>query len=122
MLPKDLTADIKKRLTTIQGQIGGLVNMLNNETDHEKIITQFKAAKSGLETAYQLLLDDVYRKVLALKIVEVAEACPGDCGNEGNINVIKTEFPMFDVNDLTKKLKEITDIEVKMQEYKKKKL
>ncbi len=78
MLPKDLTTDIKTRLTTIRGQVDGLVKMLDNEADPEKIITQFKAVNSGLDTAYNLLLDEVYRKALAIKIVEVADVSQTD--------------------------------------------
>lgn len=38
MLPKDLTQDIKTRLSTIKGQTEGLIKMLDNEEDLEKRI------------------------------------------------------------------------------------
>lgn len=38
MLPKDLTQEIKTRLATIRGQVDGLVKMLDNGADPEKII------------------------------------------------------------------------------------
>lgn len=120
MLQKDLTSDIKTRLTTIRGQIGGLIQMLDNETDLEKLITQFKAVSGGLDTAYNLLLDDVYRKALALKIVEVVESCPGNCGNEEKIDFIKARFPKFELNELVEKFKEITEIGVKIKADKEK--
>jgi len=120
MLPKDLTTDIKTRLTTIRGQVDGLVKMLDNEADPEKIITQFKAVDSGVDTAYNLLLDEVYRKALAIKIVEVADACPGNCGNEEKIDFIKTQFPKFKLDEIVKRFKEITKIGERVKEHKKK--
>lgn len=120
MLPKDLTTDIKTRITTIRGQMDGLVKMLDNEADPEKIITQFKAVDSGLDTAYNLLLDEVYRKALAIKIVEVSDACPGNCGNEEKIDFIKTQFPKFKLDEIVKKFKEITKIGEKVKEHRKK--
>lgn len=122
MLPKDLTSDIKTRLTTIRGQVDGLVKMLDNEADPEKIITQFKAVDSGLDTAYNLLLDEVYRKALAMKIVEVADACPGNCGNEEKIEFIKTQFPKFKLDEIIKRFKEITKIGERVHRHNKKNL
>lgn len=121
MLPRDLTQDIKTRLATIRGQVGGLIKMIDNEADPEKIITQFKAVDSGLDTAYNLLLDEVFRKTLASKIVEVAEACPGNCGNEEKIEFIRTQFPKFKFDEILSKLKEITKIGDKVKDYNSKK-
>lgn len=120
MLPKDLTQDIKTRLATIRGQVDGLVKMLDSDADPEKIIVQFKAVDNGLDTAYNLLLDEVYRKALAIKIVEVSNACPGNCGNEEKIEFIKTQFPKFKLDEIVKKFKEITKIGEKVEEHKKK--
>ncbi len=122
MIPRDLTQDIKTRLATIGGQVNGLIKMLDNEEDPEKIITQFKAVDNGLDTAYNLLLDEVYRKALAIKIVEVADACPGNCGNEEKIDFIKTQFPKFKMDEILKKFKEITKIGERVKEHQKKNL
>lgn len=122
MIPRDLTQDIKTRLATIGGQINGLIKMLDKEEDPEKIITQFKAVDNGLDTAYNLLLDEVYRKALAIKIVEVADACPGNCGNEEKIDFIRTQFPKFKMDEILKKFKEITKIGERVKEHQKKNL
>jgi hypothetical protein len=45
MLPKDLTRDIKTRLATIKGQVDGLIKMLDNGEDPEKI-KEYNAKKS----------------------------------------------------------------------------
>jgi len=121
MLPKDLTQDIKTRLATIRGQVEGLIKMLDNGADPEKIIIQFKAVDSGLDKAYNLLLDEVFRKALASKIVEAAEACPGNCGNEEKIEFIRTQFPKFKLDEIVSKLKEITRIGEKVKEHNTKK-
>lgn len=115
MLPKDLTQDIKIRLTTIRGQVEGLIKMLENEKDPDKIITQFKAVNSGLVATYNFLLDEVYRKALAMKIVEVVDTCPGNCGNENRIQRIKEQFPHLALEDLSKAMREITDIGVQLK-------
>lgn len=121
MLPKDLTQDIKKRLATIKGQVVGLSAMLDNEKDPEKTVTQFKAVTGGLQAAYQLLLDEVYRKALAIKIVEVVDACPGNCGNEEKIKLIKEQFPNYNLDEIAARLKEMNKIEHRVVEFKQKK-
>lgn len=122
MLPKDLTQDIKTRLATIRGQVDGIIKMLENENDPEKIITQFKAVQNGLDTAHNLLLDEVYRKALAIKIVEAVNACPGNCGNEEKIEFLRTQFPQFKLDDIVNRLKEINKINERLSEHNKKEL
>ncbi|MFV8326868.1 metal-sensitive transcriptional regulator [Flavobacterium sp. ZS1P14] len=117
MLPKDLTQDIKTRLSTIKGQTEGLIKMLDNEEDLEKIIIQFKSVNNGLDKAYNLMLDEVYRKALAIKIVEAADACPGNCGNEEKIDFIKSQFPKFKLDEIVNKFKEIAKIAETLKEH-----
>ena len=104
---KNLSKDIKTRLQSINGQINGLINMLDEDTDPDKILIQFKAAQKGLDKAYFLLLDVTYRKALAIKISETVEACPGDCGNEDRIEFIRKQFPDLELDTLTSQMKEI---------------
>lgn len=109
-LPKDLTRDIITRLKSIGGQTQGLVAMLEKGDDPEKILTQFKAAQGALDKTHFLLLDEVYRKALAITIVETMDACPGNCGNEDRIEFIRKQFPNFKMDDLSKKMKEIAEL------------
>jgi len=81
--------------------------MLGADTDPEKILIQFKAAQKALDKAYFLLLDETYRKALAIKISETVEACPGDCGNEDRIEFIRKHFPDLELDALTTQMKEI---------------
>lgn len=97
------------------------MKMLDKEEDPEKIITQFKAVDNALDGAYNLLLDEVFRKTLASKIVEVADACPGNCGNEEKIEFIRTQFPKFKLDEIVSKLKDITRIGDKVKEHNSKK-
>lgn len=117
MLPKDLTRDIINRLNTLKGQIEGISNMLKNENDPEHILIQFKAIQKAVDKAHYLLLDEVYRKALAIKIVKVIDTCPGNCGNEDKIEYIRQQFPLLHLDQLTAKMKEISDIEKRLEQY-----
>ena len=44
--------DITNRLKKINGQLTGLINMITEKQPCDKIITQFQAAKSALDTAF----------------------------------------------------------------------
>lgn len=114
MLPKDLTKDVKTRLQSIKGQLEGLIKMLDEEQDPEKILVQFKAANKGLEKAQDQLLNEAYRKSLALKIVETVDACPGNCGNEDHIELLRREFPIIGKENLTQKMKEIAEVKARI--------
>lgn len=72
-----------------------------------KILIQFKAAQKGLDKAHFLLLDEVYRKALAIKKSETVEACSGNCGNEDRIEFIRKQFPDLELDTLTSQMKEI---------------
>lgn len=116
MIPRDLSKDIKTRLQSINGQLSGLIKMLDEDTDPEKILIQFKAAQKGLDKAHFLLLDEVYRKALAIKISETIEACPGDCGNEDRIELIRKRFPDLELDTLTSQMKEIDILRKKIDD------
>jgi DNA-binding FrmR family transcriptional regulator len=116
MILKDLTKDIKTRLQSIRGQMDGLIKMLEEDKDPEKILVQFKAVKNGLDKAHFLLLDETYRKALAIKISETVEACPGNCGNEERIEFIRRQFPDLELDNLTTKMKEITELKQRIDQ------
>ncbi|AMC11779.1 hypothetical protein Lupro_11085 [Lutibacter profundi] len=121
-LPSDLVLDIKNRLKTLSGQINGIVKMLDEGKDLEQINIQFKSVDKGLQKAHYLLLDEVYRKALAIGIVKAVDSCPGDCGSEDKIEYLKNEFPTIALTDLTDKLKEIQLIANRLNQYNEKKL
>ncbi len=116
-LPSDLVLDIKTRLKTLSGQLNGIVKMLDDGKDPEQINIQFKSVDKGLQKAHYLLLDEVYRKALAIGIVKAVDSCPGNCGSEDKIDYLKNEFPNIALSDLTEKLKEIQTIESRLKMY-----
>lgn len=107
MLQKDLVRDVKTRLNTIKGQVEGIIKMLDNDRDPEQIRLQFKATSKALENAELLLLDETFRKSLAIKIAETIESCPGDCGQEELIERLRRQFPDLGHDELTDKMQEI---------------
>lgn len=119
MLPSELTGDLKKRLATVKGQIEGIIKMLDEETDPDKILVQFKAADQGLQKAHYLLMDEVFRKSLALKLVQVMNACPGNCQDADKIEFMKKEFPMLEFDQLTSNMKEISAIDKRLEKHNK---
>lgn len=110
MLPKDLTKDLKDRLNSIKGQVEGVIKMLDESNDPAQILNQFKAVNKGFDKAQHLLLDEVFRKALAIKIAEALETCPGNCGQEEKISIIRKQFPDLSLYELTDKMKEIDNI------------
>ena len=120
-LPTDLILDIKSRLKTLSGQINGIVKMLDEGKDPEQINIQFRSIDKGIQKAHYLLLDEVYRKALAIGIVKAVDSCPGNCGNEDKIEYLKSEFPNLELSDLTNRLKEIQTIETRLKNYNEKK-
>lgn len=110
MLPKDLTKDLKNRLKSIKGQVEGIIGMLDNSDNPTQILNQFKAVNKGFEKTQHILLDEVFRKTLAIKIAEALETCPGNCGQEEKIATIRTQFPDLNLYELTDKMKEIETI------------
>lgn len=119
MLPKELTGDLAKRLNTVKGQIEAIVRMLDEETDPDKILVQFKAADQGLQKAHYLLMDEVFRKSLALKLVQVMNACPGNCQDAEKIEYMKEQFPMLEFDQLTTQIKEVNAIDKRLENHNK---
>ncbi len=117
MLPDDLTKDIRDRLASIKGQVEGIGKMLHEDKDPGQILNQFKAVQKGLDKAHYLLLDEVYRKSLAIKIVNTVDACPGDCGNEDKIEFLRQQFPSLKLDELTEKMLEISEIEKRLERH-----
>ena len=120
-LPTDLVSDIKTRLKTLSGQINGIIKMLDEGRDPEQINIQFKSIDKGIQKAHYLLLDEVYRKALAIGIVNAVDSCPGNCGNEEKIAYLKKEFPNLELSEITNKLKEIQTIENRLKGFNEKK-
>ena len=118
MLPQDLTRDLKSRLRILAGQLQGIARMLDAETTApEQILQQFKAATQGLGSAEHLLLDEVFRKGLALQLVGVVGACPGDCQDAARIEELRRQFPRLAEAELPQKMGELREIGTRLDEH-----
>ena len=102
--------DLKSRLNILAGQLHGIVRMLDADTEPDLILLQFKAVTNGLSSAEHLLLDEVFRKGLALQLVDVVGACPGDCQDAGRIEQLRQQFPHMPEVELTAKMRELREI------------
>lgn len=50
-LPEEVTADVRRRLRRVSGQIGGVERMLDEGRDCKEIVAQISAATKALEQA-----------------------------------------------------------------------
>ena len=119
MLLKELTGDLVKRLSTIKGQIEGIIKMIEEGKEPDQILNQFKAADQGLQKAHYLMMDEVFRKSLALKLVQVMNACPGNCQDAEKIEYMKEQFPMLEFDQLTTQIKEVNAIDKRQEKHNK---
>lgn len=117
MLPHELTGNLIKRLNSVKGQIEGIVKMLNEDREADQIIVQFKAADQALQKAHYMVLDEVFRKSLALKLVDVMNACPGNCQDADKIEFLKNQFPNLELDELSGKMKEINKISERLAKH-----
>ena len=70
-----------------------------------------------MKKAHHLLLDEVYRKTLAIQLVQALNSCPGDCGNEEKIETLRQKFPELDLEELSDKMNEVQDLNNWLQDY-----
>ena len=52
----DAMNDVILRLKRVSGQVEGLIRMIEKEKECAEIITQFQAAKAGLDNTFSLVL------------------------------------------------------------------
>ena len=117
MLSQEITGDLQKRLKNIKGQLEGIIGMVEAGRDPDDISNQFKAADQALQKAHYLLLDEVFRKSLALKLVQVMNACPGNCPDAQKIELLQQQFPILQQGELGTKIKEIHEIGDRLAKY-----
>lgn len=91
--------------------------MIDEDKDPDQILMQFKAADHALQNAHFLLLDEVFRKSLALQLVAVLNACPGNCQDAEKIEYLQKQFPKLQTDELTLKMKEISAIKERLQKF-----
>jgi len=57
--------DIVTRLKKVNGQILGLIRMMEQEEPCEKVIVQFQAAKAALDKTYSMVLSGSLKECLS---------------------------------------------------------
>ncbi|GAA4464969.1 hypothetical protein GCM10023189_44960 [Nibrella saemangeumensis] len=112
------TRDLKKRLHYIKGQIEGIERMLDEQRDPNEIFVQFKAVEGALQKAIYVVLDETLRKDLAQKIVNVVNACPGNCGDADKIEFIRQEFPKLGLKEVSQVIAQLQTIDENLNKLK----
>jgi len=114
MISKDLTKEFKDSIRGLAGHLRAVEKMVDSEFPDQTLL-QLKAVQAGLHKATLMLLDEVYRKALAEKISFSWQNCPGNCGYEENIDLLRSFFPEIKLEDVPQKLKEAVKIEDHMR-------
>lgn len=106
---------LKKHLHYLKGQIEGIEKMIDRGEDSNDIYIQFKAIEGTMNKTIYVLLEDILRKDLALKIVKVVNACPGNCEDAEKIEFVKKEFPKMEIKKVASIIAEMGTIEEKLR-------
>ena len=114
MIAKDLTKQFKASMRGLSGHLLAVEKMVETEFP-DKTLLQLKAAQAGLQKATLMLLDEVYRKALAEKISFSWQNCPGNCGYEESIEMLRSLFPDIKLEEVPEKLIEAARIEDHMR-------
>ncbi len=115
MEPYDEVKELKKHLHYLKGQIEGIEKMIDRGEDSNDIYIQFKAIEGTMNKTIYVLLEDILRKDLALKIVKVVNACPGNCEDAEKIEFVKNEFPKMEIKKVASIIAEMGTIEEKLK-------
>ncbi len=110
----DEVKKLKKHLHYLKGQIDGVEKMIDRQDDPNEIFQQFKALEGTLNKASYILLEDILRKELALKIVKVVDLCPGNCEDAEKIKFAQKEFPNMEIKKVASIISEMEAIKRKL--------
>lgn len=110
MISKDLTKSFKDSIRGLSGHLHAVEKMVDTEFP-DRTLLQLKAVQAGLQKSILMLLDEVYRKALAEKISFSWQNCPGNCGYEQNIKLLRNLFPEISLENVPEKLREAAEIE-----------
>jgi CsoR family transcriptional regulator, copper-sensing transcriptional repressor len=92
--------ETKKRLHYLQGQLGGIERMLDQERPVKDIFAQLKAVEKGIQQALYNVLNDELRKRFAEALAERLTLCPGDCDDAERLRFLKNEFGSLEIGGL----------------------
>jgi len=96
--------EIVKRLHYIQGQLGGVEKMINNDRPAKDVYGQLKAVEQALHQAIYLVFDGQLKRHFAEVLAERLAVCPGNCGDAERLQFLRHEFSKLDLKELIDEL------------------
>ena len=60
-------SEVAKRMARIHGHVHGIMEMIDNGRPYSEIVQQISAVKSGLDSAVQVIVDDLVEDCVANK-------------------------------------------------------
>lgn len=89
---------VTQQLNALTGQLESVRTMLNApDTGLDVLFQQFRAVEGVAHRAVAQVLDELFRKKLALALVSAQDACPGECDYCDRVESLKKEFAALDL-------------------------
>ena len=89
---------VTQQLRAITGQVESLHTLLAApDTGLEALFQQFRAVEGVAHRAVAQVLDELFRKKLALALVAAQDGCPGECDYCDRVERLKKEFAGLDL-------------------------
>lgn len=86
----EYSKDIKNRLKRIEGQVRGVLRMLDQEEDCKEVITQLSAARSALDRAIALIVATNLEKCIREQMEEGEDQARSDVIKEAVQLLVKS--------------------------------
>lgn len=84
---------VAQQLNALTGQVESIRTLLNvPNTSLAALFQQFRAVEGVAHRAVAQVLDELFRKKLALALVAAQDACPGACDYCDRVERLKKEF------------------------------
>ena len=69
----DGSLELKRRIHMVQGQLDGVLRMMEEDRSCVDVLTQFKAAQAGIERAFSLFLEARVQQCVGAKDLSVTQ-------------------------------------------------
>lgn len=89
---------VTQQLNALTGQVEGLRTLLAApEAGLDALFQQFRAVEGVAHRAVAQVLDELFRRKLAVTLVAAQDACPGECDYCDRVELLKKEFAGLDL-------------------------
>lgn len=89
---------VTHQLNALAGQVEGLRTLLDEpKTALDTLFQQFRAVEGVAHRSVAKVLDELFRKKLAVALVDAQDACPGECDYCDRVERLKKEFAGLDL-------------------------